>query len=89
MNTETSLAGTTVLSDVPAPDLDHQEEILSRQQRLDDVQIGFLRLYRDATWGDIAILAASALLAIAGGAILPVMTVRIVFSFSANILTGE
>jgi ATP-binding cassette subfamily B (MDR/TAP) protein 1 len=84
MNTETSLAGTTVLSEVTAPDLDHQEEILDQQQRLEDVHIGFLRLYREATWDDIAILAVSALLAIAGGAILPIMTVCIIFSFSAN-----
>ncbi|KAK5445100.1 hypothetical protein LTS15_010191 [Exophiala xenobiotica] len=75
MNTETSLAGTTVLSEVTAPDLDHQEEILDQQQRLENVHIGFLRLYREATWDDIAILAVSALLAIAGGAILPIMTV--------------
>ncbi|KIW12216.1 hypothetical protein PV08_09492 [Exophiala spinifera] len=75
MNAETSLAGTTVLSESPPSDRSEQKEVLNKQQKLEDVQVGFFQLYRDTTRGDIGILAICTLLAIAGGAILPIMTV--------------
>jgi hypothetical protein len=64
-------------SPVPEDDQHRQEEILNEQQNIRNAQVGFFHLYRDATRLELSILAVSAVLAIAGGAILPIMTVQL------------
>lgn len=68
-------------SPVTEEDQRRQEEILNEQQNIPNTQVGFFHLYRDATRLELSILAVSAVLAIAGGAILPIMTVQLPLSF--------
>lgn len=56
---------------------DHEKSILKRQLDVPPVKVTFVTLYRYATKNDLLILAVSALCAIAGGAIMPLMTVCI------------
>lgn len=55
----------------------HEAEVLRRQVFVPKVKIGVKDLYRYATTWDLIIMAVSAVAAIAGGAALPLMTVRI------------
>ena len=71
-----NIDGTTVPSEIAEYDQRREDEILIEQQKVENVRVAFFNLYRDATRWDIVILAVSTLLAIAGGAILPIMTVQ-------------
>ena len=53
----------------------HEREIVKRQLDIQDVKVTFTTLYRYATTNDILIIALSCLCAIAGGAVMPLMTV--------------
>src|SRR5690606_3884909 len=53
----------------------HEAEILKRQVATPDVKAGVAALYRYSSSTDLAIMAVSALAAIASGAALPLMTV--------------
>ena len=54
---------------------DHEKEIVKRQLDIPTVKVTFTTLYRYATRNDLIIVAISALMAIAGGAVMPLMTV--------------
>ncbi|KAI9749986.1 MAG: GTPase-activating protein [Chaenotheca gracillima] len=54
---------------------DHEAAILKRQLDIPPVKVNYLTLYRYATMWDIIILVVSALCAIGGGAVMPLMTV--------------
>lgn len=60
---------------------DHEKKIVKRQLDIPAVKVGFATLYRYATRNDIIIIVISAFCAIAGGAVLPLMTVSI-YSYS-------
>ena len=53
----------------------HEKEIVKRQLDIPDVKVTFKTLYRYATRNDLIIIAISVLCSIAGGAIMPLMTV--------------
>lgn len=53
----------------------HEKDILDRQLSLEEVKIGFFGLFRYATTVDKIVLGISVLAAIAGGAVIPLMTV--------------
>jgi ATP-binding cassette subfamily B (MDR/TAP) protein 1 len=53
----------------------HEAEILKTQVHVPVVKVGYFMLYRYATFWDKVIIAISAICAIAGGAVLPLMTV--------------
>lgn len=55
---------------------EHERQILKRQLDVPTVKVTYLTLYRYATTWDKVIIAISAICAFAGGAILPLMTVR-------------
>ena len=55
---------------------EHEREILKRQLDIPTVAVSFPKLFRYATKWDKIIIAISAFCAIAGGAALPLMTVR-------------
>lgn len=55
----------------------HEKEIVKRQLDIPEVKVTFLTLYRYATRNDIIIIVISCICAIAGGAIMPLMTVSI------------
>ena len=65
---------------------DHEKEIVKRQLDIPVIKVGFLTLYRYATRNDIIIIAISAFCAIAGGAVMPLMTV--IFGQLAGIFQG-
>ncbi|KAK3062194.1 hypothetical protein LTS18_004627, partial [Coniosporium uncinatum] len=54
---------------------DHEREILKKQLDVPDLKVGYLTLYRYATTYDIIFLSVSALMGIAAGAAMPLMTV--------------
>ena len=54
---------------------DHEKAIVKRQLDIPPVKVTFLTLYRYATRNDLIIVAISSVMAIAGGAIMPLMTV--------------
>lgn len=53
----------------------HEKEIVKRQLDIPEVTVTFKTLYRYATRNDLIIIAVSSICAIAGGAVLPLMTV--------------
>ena len=53
----------------------HEKEIVKRQLAIPDVNVTFKTLFRYATTNDLIIIAISSLCAIAGGAVMPLMTV--------------
>ena len=53
----------------------HEKEIVKRQLEIPEVKVTFRTLYRYATRNDCIIIAVSSLCAIAGGAVMPLMTV--------------
>jgi len=59
---------------------DHEREILKKQLDVPDLKVGYLTLYRYATRNDIIFLSVSALMGIAAGAAMPLMTVGHVFT---------
>ena len=52
-----------------------EKEIVKRQLDIPTVKVTFKTLYRYATWNDLIIVTISAWCAIAGGAVMPLMTV--------------
>lgn len=54
---------------------EHEREIVKRQLDIPPVSVSYKTLYRYATKTDMVIIVVSALCAIAGGAVLPLMTV--------------
>lgn len=63
---------------------DHEKEIVKRQLDIPTVKVGFTTLYRYATRNDIIIIVISAICAIAGGAVMPLMTASTCGSSSGN-----
>lgn len=53
----------------------HERDIVKRQLDIPDVKVTYKTLYRYATTNDLIIIAISAICSIAGGAIMPLMTV--------------
>ena len=53
----------------------HEKEILHRQLHIPDAKVTFFTLYRYSTKNDILLMVISAICAITGGAVLPLMTV--------------
>ena len=53
----------------------HEREIVKRQLDIPEVKVTFVTLYRYATRNDLIIIVVSAICAIAGGAVMPLMTV--------------
>ena len=53
----------------------HEKEVVKRQLDIPEVKVTFKTLYRYATRNDCIIIAISSLCAIAGGAVMPLMTV--------------
>lgn len=53
----------------------HEKEIVKRQLDIPEVKVTFITLYRYATRNDLIIIAISCICAIAGGAVMPLMTV--------------
>ncbi len=62
---------------------EHEKKILKRQLDTPSVKVTYATLFRYATRNDIIILVISSICAIAGGAVMPLMTVRRVFSLFA------
>lgn len=64
----------------------HEREIVKRQLDIPTVSVTFRTLYRYATRMDLIIIAVSSVCAIAGGAVMPLMTVstRIQCAYSAS-----
>lgn len=56
---------------------EHEREIVRRQLEIPPVKVTFITLYRYATRNDLIIIAISALCAVIGGAVMPLMTVSI------------
>ena len=54
---------------------DHEREIIKRQLDIPEVRVTFVSLYRYATRNDLIIVAISAVMAIAGGAVFPLLTI--------------
>lgn len=63
----------------------HEKEIVKRQLDIPEVTVTFKTLYRYATRNDLIIIAVSSICAIAGGAVLPLMTVSNVSSSLSDI----
>ena len=53
----------------------HEREIVKRQLDIPEVKVTFKTLYRYATRNDLLIIVISSICAIAGGAVMPLMTV--------------
>ena len=53
----------------------HEKEIIKRQLAVPEVKVNYKTLYRYATRNDLIIVAVSIVMAIAGGAVMPLMTV--------------
>lgn len=56
---------------------EHERDIVRRQLEIPPVKVTFITLYRYATRNDLIIIAISAICAIIGGAVMPLMTVSI------------
>ena len=54
---------------------EHEKEVVKRQLDIPSVKVTYWTLFRYATRNDIIILVVSAICAIAGGAVMPLMTV--------------
>ncbi len=54
---------------------DHEKVIVKRQLAIPEVKVSFVTLFRYATRNDLIILVISAICAIVGGAVMPLMTV--------------
>lgn len=54
----------------------HEQEIIKRQLEIPEVKVNYRTLYRYATRNDMIIVVVSTICAIAGGAVMPLMTVR-------------
>ena len=59
---------------------EHEKEIVRRQLEIPPVKVTFATLFRYATKNDLILIAISALCAITGGAIMPLMTVSIPYN---------
>lgn len=70
-----SLEGDAAFAHLP----EHEQAILKKQLDIPTVAINYIKLYRYATRVDLIIIAISSLCAIIGGAVLPLMTVSILF----------
>ena len=57
---------------------EHEKEIVKRQLDIPTVKVTYKTLYRYATKNDLIIVAISAVCAIAGGAVMPLMTVCLI-----------
>ena len=66
-------AGDDIYAHLP----ENEREIVKRQLEIPDVAVSFRTLYRYATRNDMLIVWLSAVCAIAGGAVLPLMTVSL------------
>lgn len=64
----------------------HERDIVKRQLDIPDVKVTYKTLYRYATTNDLIIIAISAICSIAGGAIMPLMT--ILFGQLAGVFQG-
>ena len=53
----------------------HEQEVIKRQLAVPEVKVNYRTLYRYATRNDLIIVAVSIVMAIAGGAVMPLMTV--------------
>ena len=84
-------AGEDDLSHLP----EHEQAVLRRQLDVPAVSVGWFSLYRYATTWDKVIVGVSAFGAIGGGAVLPLMTVRLLAESAhpsdpeANVCTGH
>lgn len=58
---------------------EHEKEIVKRQLEIPPVKVTFITLYRYATRNDLIIIAISAICAVLGGAVMPLMTVSILY----------
>ena len=67
-----SLEGDAAFAHLP----EHEQVILKRQLNVPETKVTFFKLWRYASRWDLIIVAISALCAIIGGAVLPLMTVR-------------
>ena len=66
---------------------EHERKIVKRQLDIPTVKVTFTTLYRYATRNDLIIIAISALCAIIGGAVMPLMTVGTSIDIRIIILT--
>lgn len=64
----------------------HEQEVIKRQLVVPDVKVNYKTLYRYATRNDLIIVAVSTVMAIAGGAAMPLMT--IIFGSLAGLFQG-
>ena len=62
----------------------HEKEIVKRQLHMPEIKVTFKTLYRYATRNDLIIIVVSSICAIAGGAVMPLMTVSTLSSNSKN-----
>ena len=62
----------------------HEKEIVKRQLHMPEVTVTFKTLYRYATRNDLIIIVVSSICAIAGGAVMPLMTVSTLSSKFKN-----
>lgn len=63
----------------------HEKEIVKRQLDIPEVKVTFRTLYRYATRNDLIIIAISSICAVAGGSVMPLMTVSfLVLDFVKN-----
>ena len=65
---------------------EHEQAIIKRQLEVTPVKVTFITLYRYATRNDLSVIIISAICAIAGGAPLPLMTVRELLQFVSEII---
>ena len=63
----------------------HEREVVKRQLDIPEVKVTFKTLYRYATRNDLIIIAVSSICAIAGGSVMPLMTVSALSLSSGNI----
>lgn len=70
------------LDDILAHLPEHEREIIKEQLEVPPVKVNFFTLYRYATTNDLIILVVSGIAAIAGGAALPLFTVRMTLLLS-------
>ena len=68
---------------------DHEKDIVKRQLDIPDVKVTFKTLFRYATRNDLIIIVISCICAIAGGAVMPLMTVSVIhhlYNYPADLL---
>ena len=68
---------------------EHEKEVVKRQLDIRPVKVTYWTLYRYATRNDIIILVVSAICAIAGGAVMPLMTVSRLLRISQVCLSED